>query len=347
LPPRRGAGAPCRWLLIGLLALLAAAPAPAADPVERPSLTLAFVGDILLAGRVQQEIAREGPGAPFAGVAAILRNADLAVGNLECPLSTRGRAVEKTYTFRASPDTAESLHAAGFEIVSLANNHSGDYGKPALLDTLAACQAHGVKTVGAGDSLKAAREPVLVSVGRPPQRVALLAYSNMQPTEFYASDSRAGTNPARVEEIKRDVAAARAGADIVVVLFHFGQERSPTPTKTQRLLAHAAADAGADLVIGHHPHVLQGLERYHHSLIAYSLGNFLFPSHRPETRETAILSFSRSPDGVSEVRITPCIITPAGPVVAEKKDRASILARLGKLSRELGTSLPADGRMSW
>jgi hypothetical protein len=132
----------------------------------RRNPTLIFVGDILLAGRVSGIITRGGPAAPFAGVTQLLRGADLAVGNLECSLSRRGEAMEeKDYTFRGRPQDAAALQAGGLGLVTLANNHAGDYGKPALLDTVAACRKHGLSTVGAGRNLTEARTPASVSVG--------------------------------------------------------------------------------------------------------------------------------------------------------------------------------------
>ncbi len=113
------------------------------------------------------------------------------------------------------------------------------------------------------------------------------------------------------------------------------------------MLAHAAVKAGADLVIGDHPHVLQGLEFYQGSLVAYSLGNFVFPSHRPETRQTAILTYTRGLDGRSQVRLTPCVIAGGKPFMAKPKDGKVILARVRRLSAQLGTELSREGTLAW
>lgn len=322
-----------------LLLALCGAPACSAD---RP-VRLLFTGDLLLAGRAQAIIARGGPSAPTVGVVGLLRGADIAVGNLECPLSARGEAVDKAYTYRGRPEAAAVLRVSGFDVVSLANNHTGDFGGGALVDTIDACGDHGVLTVGAGRTLAEARRPVFHSAGRPRRTVAFLGYSNMYPKEFWATRSRPGTNPAYVAHLKADVAAAAKQADLVVVLFHFGDELSDTPTRAQRLLAHTAVDAGADLVVGHHPHVVQGLERYGDGLIAYSLGNFVFPSHRRETRQTALLEYTLPPDGPPEARLIPCTITGAKPFLAKPKARTAILARVRKLSKALKTEIGSDG----
>ncbi len=324
-------------------------PAPTrSQPATTRAATLVFVGDILLAGRVQRVLTRGGPGAPLAGVAYVLQAADLAVGNLENPLSAQGEARrDKKYTFRGRPQDAEALRAGGINLVTLANNHTGDYGRRALLDTVEAVRTHGVYTVGAGEDLAEARAPVTVHLGRPRQVVTVLAFSNMLPTEFFARAHAPGTNPAYLEQVKQDVAAARKRADFVVVLFHFGKELSPTPSRNQRTLAHAAAEAGADLVVGAHPHVLQGLERYGSTLIAYSLGNFVFPSHRTETRQTAMLSVTRTADGRATARLLPCLITGAKPFLAKGKTRAEMLRRVRALSKALGTEVSAEGEVAW
>ena len=306
-----------------------------------------FTGDILLAGKVGREIAVHGPAAPFAKVASLLHGADLAVGNLECSLSTRGEArKDKTFTFRGRPEAAAALRAAGFDVVTLANNHSCDYGPEALADTLAACRACAVRPVGAGATANEARRPAVVRGGQPPLTVAILAFSNMLPKQFYAGVDRAGTNPASVEAVARDVAAARAEAEVVVVLFHWGTERSDTPSRNQRRLAYAAADAGADLVVGHHPHVLQGIEVRGNCIIAYSLGNFLFPSRSISTRQTMILSYTPEGRGKAKVQVIPCVIEGFRPRPATMKERGPMLARMRELCSRLGTTLAEDGALA-
>jgi poly-gamma-glutamate synthesis protein (capsule biosynthesis protein) len=303
-----------------------------------------FTGDLLLAGKPGKAIAKYGPAAPFAKVASLLREADLTVGNLECSLSTRGKPVkDKTFTFRGRPEAIAALRTAGFDLVTLANNHSYDYGAEALRDTLRACRDCGVTPVGAGENIKEARRAVIVRCGHPPLTVAVLAFSNMLPKECYARADRPGTNPAYLSSIKDDIAAVRSQADIVIALFHWGTERADTPSKRQRLLAHAAAEAGADLVVGHHPHVLQGLEVRGDCIIAYSLGNFLFPSRRASTRQTMILTYRPEARGKATVQVIPCMIEGFKPRPATEKERGPMVSRMRQLCARLGTKLSADG----
>ncbi|MFB3882682.1 MAG: CapA family protein [Armatimonadota bacterium] len=336
-----------RWLALCLgfsfLSLAAgcarrAAPTGPGRPPERPP-AIVFAGDILLAGRAERLIEEEGADAPFAGVADALREADLAVGNLECTVSTRGERAEKKYAFRAAPETVAALTEAGFDVMTLANNHSADFGRTALVDTCRALREADIAVMGAGENAERAGEPVVVVAGEPPVRIALLAFSNMQPTSFYAGADRPGTNPAQPDAISESVALARTRADRVIVLFHWGQERSSTPSARQRELAYIAADAGADLVIGHHPHVLQGFERRGDALIAYSLGNFLFPS-RGESRMTMLLRYLPGRSGGARVEVVPVVIEGFQPRLADADEAADCVERLRALSGKLGEALP-------
>jgi poly-gamma-glutamate synthesis protein (capsule biosynthesis protein) len=269
----------------------------------------------------------------------VLRKADLAIGNLECSVSRRGKPAHKRYTFRADPRTVAALAEAGFDVITLANNHSADYGPAALSDTLAAAGDAGIAVVGAGEDADHARQPVIIESGEPPAKIAVLGFSNMRPAYFYAGPDRPGTNPANRDAISETVSAARRQADIVIVLFHWGNERSPSPSPIERQLAHTAADAGADLVVGHHPHVLQGFERRGHTLIAYSLGNFLFPSRGP-CKSTLMLRYTPKRDGSARVEAIPCVIDGFQPRLADTEERAECLRQLRTLSAALGAELP-------
>ncbi|MCJ7822499.1 MAG: CapA family protein, partial [Armatimonadetes bacterium] len=325
--------------------LLSQAGGVAAAPGPRPT-SIVFAGDILLAGRAAELIEKEGPAAPFSGVRSVLRGAGMAIGNLECPLATGGAPVEKQYTFRAPPSTAAALVDAGFDVVTLANNHAMDYGPEALLETLATLRGWGVIPIGAGADADEARRWVLVESGRPPVKIAVLAFSNMLPKSFYAGAETPGTNPARPETMAADIAAAREQADVVVVLIHWGTELESSPSEKQRRVAAVAAEAGADLVIGHHPHVIQGLEIRGHTLIAYSLGNLLFSARTP-VRPAILLRYTppRAGGGAArrggKVEVIPCVIEGFRPRLATAAERSDILANLTRLSKRLGAALPA------
>lgn len=335
------------WIVLLALLLVALARRPASPPQREPEPprvlpSILLTGDLLLADRIGRMIEREGPRAPLAAVRETLAGAALTIGNLECPLATTGEPASKEYAFRGRPEAADALREAGYDMIALANNHTMDYGPGALLETLAALRERGLHPVGAGRDAEEARRFAVAELGSPPMKVAVLAFSNMLPTSFYARPGRPGTNPARGEAIRAQVAAARGQAELVIVLFHWGDELSPEPSASQRYLAGLAVAAGADLVVGHHPHVLQGLERRGQALIAYSLGNFLFPS-RGSARHTIMLRYLPGRDGSARAEVIPCVIEGFRPRLASGEEREQILAELGARSEPMGTKIGRDG----
>ena len=237
----------------------------------------------------------------------MLRAADLALVNLECAVSNRGTPVSgKEYVFRGAPRALAGLARAGVDIASVANNHSLDYGTDAFLDTLAHARRAGIRTVGGGDDLTAARRPVIVVRGG--LRIAVLAYSDVRPLGFDAAEGKPGTARADLTWIAEDVARVRRRADTVVVYFHWGTELATTPDSRQRSFAEAAIGAGASVVLGAHPHVLQPLERRARRLVAWSLGNFVFGAVSPGTTASGILLVGLAADGVRSAELLPARI---------------------------------------
>ena len=265
-------------------------------------LVLAAVGDVNLGDRTADAISSYGAGYPWTGVGPVLRSADLAVANLECAVSTGGvAAVGKEYTFRGSPGALPAAARAGVDVFSLANNHSVDFGTDALLDTVRHARRAGIATVGGGAGLAAARRPARFTLGG--VRVAVLAYSDVRPLGFDAAAGQPGAAPAFTELIDPDVRRARRNADIVIVYFHWGTELATVPDSRQRQFAELAFRAGATVVLGAHPHVLQPVERDGSKLVAWSLGNFVFPAHSAGTTATGVLIAHLSRRGVMGARL--------------------------------------------
>jgi len=286
---------PSSWAALVLLASFALIDCDARER-ERESVTLAFVGDILLDSAPGRNISRAED--PFAPTAALLKGADLSIGNLECPVATSGAAVAKVYTFRAAPSTLPLL-GRHFDAVSLANNHSGDYGPEAFRETLEQLTAARVPYFGGGHDLREAHAPLLLE--KRGIKVALLGYDEYHPRSFEAAPDHPGVAWAEEEQIILDmVRARRAGANVVLPFLHWGWENEPQPSARQRELAHALIDAGADAVIGSHPHVTQGAEMYRGKPIVYSLGNFVFDLlDRPENAIGWILELVVDRHGVT------------------------------------------------
>jgi poly-gamma-glutamate capsule biosynthesis protein CapA/YwtB (metallophosphatase superfamily) len=280
---------------------------PAGRLLVRPA-ELAAVGDVTFGANVGAAIDAQGPGYPWLAVARVLRHADLASANLEGVVSTRGEPVpDKQYHFRGPPSAlAAAARLGGIDLFTVANNHSLDYGADAFLDTLRYAHEDGLLTVGGGATLAEARRPALVSLGG--LRLAVLGYSDVLPTGFTAGPDTAGTAPADPAEIAADVRAARKRADVVVVWFHWGVERDTQPTARQQALADAALGAGASVVLGAHPHVLQPIETRGRKLVAWSLGNFVFGANSPGTERTGILLVRLDTRGVTGYTLRPATI---------------------------------------
>jgi poly-gamma-glutamate capsule biosynthesis protein CapA/YwtB (metallophosphatase superfamily) len=275
-------------------------------------LLLAAVGDVMLARSVGARIERDGPDVVFDGVAEVLRAADISVGNLESALSDLGEPAEKGYAFRAPPAAADALVDAGIDLVSLANNHSLDYGREALLDTLTRLGAARIASVGAGPNGVAARRPAVLE--RNGLRVAFLAYVDVPPDGSFsrgtweATEARPGVAWLDLATLGDDIRVARAVADVVVVMLHFGREFATEPTAAQWTAARFAVDAGAALVLGSHPHMLQEVERYGEGVIAYSVGNFVFDGFDGPSNETAILMADLTVKGVETWQLIPVAV---------------------------------------
>lgn len=277
-----------------------------ASVAEEPSSTLLFVGDIMLSRGVAWRVGKAGGDYtfPFAHVADRIRSADLAFGNLEGPMSTRGADQGSAYSFRASPDALVGLSWAGFDSLSLANNHMWDWGRLALVDTVDTLREAHITPVGAGHDTNEANAPAFFDVNG--TRVGVLAFTTLYPTGLEAGSGTPGVSVTDGRAMAEAVRAARQDADVLVVSMHWGDEYAPAASAAQQELGHALVDAGADFVIGHHPHVPEPLERYRTGWIAYSLGNFVFDRGvSDETRKgLMLLATVRSGDiiDVQEVR---------------------------------------------
>jgi len=268
--------------------------------------TIFAVGDIMLSRRVGETMLKKGYDYPFAKMKDLISGADLAFGNLESPLSKGKPVPTGSFVFRADPETAESLNRAGFDMVSLANNHMLNQGTDGLMKTFGYLSTQNIKYCGAGvaaDSFGATVVKVKAA------QVGFLCYS-YGPDEYAAGKTRPGIAIASKQKITDEVLALRGKADIIVVSLHDGIEYQHKSSKHQQELAHSAIDAGADIVIGHHPHVVQEVEKYKNGYIFYSLGNFVFDQMWSEaTRQGLAVKLTLSKkDKVKKVEYFPVMI---------------------------------------
>jgi Bacterial capsule synthesis protein PGA_cap len=243
-------------------------------------IRLSAVGDIALNGGYHQLSSTGNADALAATIHSLLGDTDIAIGNLEGPLTTRPAIVPPShFTLRGGPVYARVLWEAGIRVVTLANNHMMDYGWEGVAETCTHLDAAGIRYVGVGRNLAEARKPLRLSVRG--VRVAILAYCSVAiGARIYAEEHRPGVALGRPSDILEDIAATKPGSDVLIVCMHWGQEHVHYPAPKYRRLAREMVKAGANLVIGHHPHVLQGVERIGEAAVSYSLGNFTFSEER-------------------------------------------------------------------
>lgn len=273
-------------------------------PVAEGGLEILFTGDLHPGGRTEGMLLRGEHDATFGDALPLLRGADLAVTNLEAPLTRRGSPIPKTGpSFRADPGCAAGLRAAGFDVASLANNHVLDYGAIGLEDTVAACHRAGLETVGAGGEAAAARAPLILE--RRSRRVAFLSFAE---GEFSTSTGGAGANPLDPVANYHQVLEARKQADLLFVSIHGGHEFHPLPSPRMVETYRFFAELGVTAVIAHHPHVPGGMEVHAGVPIFYSLGTLLFdpPRREPdEFHEGFLARFRTSGAGLASASILP------------------------------------------
>lgn len=275
------------------------------------SVTLVFGGDVDFDRTTRAAIANGGVDAPWRYLAPTLQAADLAMLNLECSVSRRGAPEQKSYRFRGDPTAVAGAKNAGVDVFSSANNHAIDYGFDAFADTLDAVRSHGIKTVGAGRDIDEAQAPAVFTVNG--RRIAFLGISAIIPApKWKAGPDHPGVAYDDDAQIERQVRAAKKVADIVIPYFHWGIEYTYSPSAAQRRAARAAIRAGATMVIGTHPHVLQPIEVVDGHLVAWSLSNLVFQS-RPASVHTELLKVTINRDGSVDWATEPYLISSGVP----------------------------------
>ncbi len=301
------------------------------------------VGDIGLHGSVGKMIRQRGPGYPFELVTPVLDRSDILLGNLEIPFVEGGSSPvfrDVSPEFRAAPEAAAALSHAGFNVVTLANNHMMDFGAGGLRTTMAALESEGIAYAGAGENIEEARRPVVVERGG--MRIGLIARAVGR--RHAAGPASPGVAPLDESEILESVKRLSDENDALVVSLHFGMIYTDYPRIEDRDLARRIIGAGAAAVIGHHPHLIQGIESYSGRVIAYSLGEFIFDPSAGIVEAVHVAQLRRQRlmleivfEG-KEVRADPIPVY-AGedcrPVPCEDRTGSEILERLGDISRAL------------
>lgn len=339
-----------RLAIISMIVILVApgmlvSNANAASPIS-DSIRLAFAGDILLDGFVGDQITRYGVDFPFAKVAPVLKRADIAFANLETPVSIRGEAAQKTFTFRSKPAALGGLTYAGIDGVSLANNHILDYGTEAMLDTLVHLDRHKIGYTGAGKNVEEAFKPYTKTVNG--TTIAIFGVSRvLSDSTWYAGKGKPGAASAYTPEpLQSAIKKSAQENDYTIVYLHWNEEFKDYPEKYARSMAQQLIDSGADIILGAHSHTLMGVEFYKHKPIYYSLGNFVFNRSTrggEKTLNSMLVNFEIKDSKVTS-KITPVKIMGGQPNFMDDSYNLKAIKLLNKLS--YNAIIDANGRVT-
>lgn len=309
-------------LLVVLIALLAF------GENNKSEVTICFTGDILLDRGVKREIEKNSYDYPYLLVRDLMKKSDIVYGNLECPLINESTPVLKRrdLVFKGDLSNAKALKNAGYTILNLANNHTMDYGHEGLLSTLNVLKKESIKTIGAGYKKEDAYKPVYIYKNG--IKTGFLSYSIFPPEGYIYSNSK--PDIARFENwVNNDIKKVKKKCDFLVLTFHWGKEFAFFSSELQKEFAHNAIDSGCDVVVGHHPHVLQEIEIYKDKPIFYSIGNFVFDNQIPQgTDETIILNLKLKRSSNIETEIIPIKIKNCQPTPIYGTEAEYILKRL-------------------
>ena len=312
--------------------------------------TLVVVGDM--------EIDRIEPRNTFAKVVSFLDTADLRFGGLEASMSHLGEPAIGKIVMRHGPEMIQGYLAGGFDVLAFASNHCMDYGVEPFVETMELLERNGIAYSGAGRNIQEARTPAVME--RKGVRYGFLSYVLELPMGWGAGPGKPGVTPIRqdalygppyvneedMEAMAADIERARPRVDFLLASFHWGASQSRTLTLSQQAVAHAAVESGVDIVVGHHPHILQGIEVYRGRPVFYALGNFVLdhdhPMFMPTVRESICLKLTLKGGALRRVAIAPVLIEADGSprILAEEEPKsAEILSTLESLSGKLGTRL--------
>lgn len=296
----------------------ATTPSPTPTPTPQP-VTIAFGGDVHFEGAIANRLAAE-PETAMGPVASVLKDADLAMVNLETAVTERGDPAPKGYTFRAPPSAFRALEGAGVDVASMANNHGMDFGVQGLRDSLKAAERHDLPVVGIGENANEAYAPYLTTINN--QRIAVIGATQVLDDHLIpawtAGEDKPGLASAKtVPRLVQAVKDVRSEADTVVVFVHWGRELQSCPLPRQRSLARELVDAGADAIVGGHAHVLLAGGYLDGRYVHYGLGNFVFYSGSGKTAQSGVLTLTVLNGEIRRSKWTPAVLSGGIPRVLD------------------------------
>ncbi|MEN6313637.1 MAG: CapA family protein [Clostridiaceae bacterium] len=314
---------------------------------QEPELRFLAVGDIMLGRGVGMRLQKAGNyEMAFEKVASLLKQGDIVFANLESPFTESTHCLDKKgkIVLKAKPEASKALTSAGFNLLSLSNNHMLDYYETGLFDTMKVLEENHISYAGGGKNLEEARKPAIIEKNG--LKIGLLAYTDMAELifagnpylSFAAKADKSGLVPRKYETVREDIMKLRGQVDLLAVSLHWGTEDSFTVTPEQIEFARKLIDDGADIILGHHPHQFQGMEIYKGKPILYSMGNFLFDQNDPENMESFIIDMKYKGTELTELSAIPVRILDKSYVEVQTGQNAvNILERQANLCTKLGT----------
>lgn len=307
------------------------------EPEETKTVTISMVGDMLFYGTVDSYMKKYGDAYVLEGYGPLIKKSDIVLGNLETPMSHRGEPMEeKQYTFRGRPEVLKILKENNFSAVSIANNHVLDYGTDAFLDTLDNLKKYEILYAGGGINREEAEKGAIIE--RNGIKVGFLAFTKVVPVvDWYAGKNKPGIIGAykvHEKEFVRIIQEMKMNCDVLVVSVHWGQEGTTTIRDEEKYIGRCMIDAGADIIMGHHPHIVQGIEIYKNKPIFYSLGNFIFTTSKVDIcNKTIMANVEVDKEGnISDIHVIPGTIVNGKPTPMEGVERDNFIKYLNSLN---------------
>ncbi len=310
--------------------------------LKKNNFSLLFTGDILIANELKTRLKEEGTDYPFRKISEDIDEFDLVFGNLETPIARSGIPVRnKPYVFSLDPEYISALKCIQLDAVSLANNHLLDYGVDGMRETIKHLNKLDIQYSGAGENLEQARKPMTFQMGT--TEILIFSYCRRPPAGFFARKDAPGTSPFNLNYIREDIAKYDHPNAIIFISLHWGIEQTLRPQKYQRSLAHVIINAGADAIIGHHPHWPQGIEIYKNRPIIYSLGNFVNGYYNKVEKDNIFAAFYFKRNTLQKIEILPVAgkntMISFQPYIMKGKAAQKHLGLMKFLSAELGTRM--------
>ncbi|MCA0987590.1 CapA family protein [Guptibacillus algicola] len=332
-------------LVVGVLSLVVVNPSKSSEAVnsqahteitrelskelssKASSYNITVVGDVMFDWSIKTAMSTEGPNYPLQHISPLIKDSDLSILNLETAIGTSGHKQDKLYTFQSPPASAKAMKDAGFDLVSLANNHAMDFGREGLYETIDLLKQADLNYIGAGKNENEAYRAYSDTINN--HKIDILGFSQVLPAiSWYANEDGGLASGYQQDRVIEHIKKSAANCDTTIVYLHWGTERTIQPSASQRNFAHTMIDAGADIIIGSHPHVLQGMEYYNGKPILYSLGNFLFPDYVDgDSADTVIAKIDVLMDNY-EVTLIPAVIHDSTVTLADKQNAARITDKM-------------------